>query len=94
MIELPELPNESVEAIPGGIAQMFRVVPIEGNFERIVFLCAEPLTKVQEENLQFMMGRTRVEFADPAQYPDIHRVIDALIGYYYPSEKTPMLVSA
>lgn len=92
-IELPELPRQAVSVLPASIASGFRVVPVSGDFERVVLLCAEPLTPVQVENLQFMMGRTRVEFADPTQFPEIHRVIDALIGYYYPPEQTPMLVS-
>ncbi len=93
MIGLPELPREAVEAVPGGIAEIFRVVPVAGNLQHVVLLCADPLSRVEAENLQFMMGRTRVEFADPSQYPEIHQVINALIGYYYPPEETPMLVS-
>jgi len=94
MISLPELPERVVSVVPGGLARNFRVLPVSGDFQRVVLLCAEPLTAIQQQNLQFMMGRTLVEFADPAQYPDYHRHIDALIGYYYPPETTPMFVSA
>lgn len=80
--------------MPESIASGFRVVPVEGDFERVVLLAAKPLTPRQVQSLQVMMGRTQVAFAEPAQYPEIHRVIDALIGYYYPPEDEPMLVSA
>lgn len=94
MISLPELPEAAVTVVPGGLARTFRVLPVSGDFQRIVLLCAESLTPTQLDNLQFMMGRTTVEFADPAQYPEHHQHIDALIGHYYPPETTPMLVSA
>lgn len=91
---LPDIPLEVVAVVPGGIARIFRVLPVSGDFEHVVFLCAEPLSSVQEENVRRMMGRTTVEFADPAQHAEIHRNIDALICHYYPSETTPMLASA
>jgi hypothetical protein len=94
MIELPELPRGVVGIVPESIASGFRVVPVEGDFERVVLLAAKRLTPGQVQSLQVMMGRTQVAFAEPAQYPEIHRVIDALIGYYYPPEDELMLASA
>lgn len=92
MIELPEIPPEVIAVVPSNIATTFRIVPVAGDFAEITVLPAEPLTPIQLENLRLMMGRTAVGIADPVRYPDLHRHIDALIGRYYPPERTPMLM--
>lgn len=91
MIELPEIPAEVIAVVPSGIAATFRILPIAGDFQEITVLPAEPLTATQLENLQLMMGRTAIVVVEPDDYPDLHRHIDALIGHYYPPERTPML---
>jgi hypothetical protein len=92
MIELPEVPAEVVAVVPSSIATAFRILPVAGDFQAITVLPADPLSPIQLENLQLMMGRTAVVVAEPERYPELYRHIDALLGHYYPPERTPMLM--
>lgn len=93
MIELPEVPAEIISVVPSNIATTFRILPVAGDFQEVTVLPAVPLSPTQIQNLQLMMGRTAVIVAEPEHYPELYRHIDALIGHYYPPERTPMLMN-
>lgn len=84
-----ELDRRFVELLPAPVAQSLRAIPVDGDADRIVLLCRQPLSAAQLANLRFTMPGREITEADPADYPELYRHLDDLLARYYPRPKVP-----